>query len=444
MTSSSAPPAAGQATASRTSWPGAVVERVMSALAADFRRPTGPIVIAVILVIATLFMRGSAPGVLSGTPVLVLSILATAPVAVIRRFPATSIGLMLGASAVFVYFGRLSWPVPAIVGWLVALVACPVLLSKRAAIWAFLATELVVLFAAQSFAPRNTPWDATLAEALAVVAAWGAGEMLRSRRQSVATQAAAAQQVKVLSQRDMLARERASIARELHDVVAHHVSMIAVRAGTAPYAIPGLPEPGQEAFAEIAREARTALTELRVVLGVLRDPARASEATPQPRLGDIEALLERVRGAGTDVSWSVTGKARALPASVELCGYRVVQEAVTNAGRHAPGSQVTVTMAYEPDGLAVTVANTARAGSGAAGSDPPGADRSAPDAGPGTGFGLVGLRERVAMVGGQITTGPSAGGGFEVWALLPGAVRDEIRDETGGGVRDEARDEAAA
>jgi len=436
MTSSdSPPPTDGQAAAARISWPGSLAERVLSALAADFRRPTGPIVIAIILMIATLFTRGSAPGVLASTPVLAL--LATAPVAVIRRFPATSIGIILSASAIFVYFGRLSWPAPAIVGWLIALVACPVLLSKRAAIWAFLATEAVVLFAAQSYAPINTPWDATLAEALAVVAAWGAGEMIRSRRQSVATQAAAAEQVKVLSQRDMVARERASIARELHDVVAHHVSMIAVRAGTAPYAIDGLPEPGQEAFAEIAREARTALTELRVVLGVLRDPAKASEATPQPRLGDIEALLERVRGAGTDVAWSVTGEARVLPTSVELCGYRIVQEAVTNAGRHAPGSQVTVTMAYEPDALTVTVANTAAAGAG-----PPGAagDRAAPDAGPGTGFGLVGLRERVAMLGGQITTGPSADGGFEVRALLPDVVRDETRDAA----RDEARDEAAA
>jgi signal transduction histidine kinase len=173
------------------------------------------------------------------------------------------------------------------------------------------------------------------------------------------------------------------------------------------------------------------------VLGVLRDPAKASEATPQPRLGDIEALLERVRGAGTDVAWSVTGAARVLPASVELCGYRIVQEAVTNAGRHAPGSRVTVTMAFEAGALAVAVANTAAAGAG-----PPGAagDRPAADAGPGTGFGLVGLRERVAMLGGQITTGPSADGGFEVRALLPDVVRDEARDRAA----DEARDEAAA
>jgi signal transduction histidine kinase len=400
MTSSDSPPAAGQAAAARASWPGSLVERALSALAADFRRPTGPIVIAAILVVATLFTARPVPGGLAGTPVLAL--LATGPLAVIRRFPATAIGIVLGASAIFIYFGRLSWPLPGIGGWLIALVACPVLLSKGAAIWAFLTTEFLVLCAAQSFAPSATPWDATLAEALAVVAAWGAGEMIRSRRQSAASQAAAAEQVKELSQRDMLARERASIARELHDVVAHHVSMIAVRAGTAPYAIAGLPGPGQDAFAEIAREARTALTELRVVLGVLRDPARLSEAAPQPRLGDIGALLERVRGAGTDVAWSVAGPPRALPASVELCGYRIVQEAVTNAGRHAPGSQVTVAMAYEPDALAVTVANTAAAGS------VPG--RAAPDCGPGPGFGLVGLRERVAMLGGQVTAGPVAGG----------------------------------
>jgi signal transduction histidine kinase len=440
MTSSDSPPLAGQAAAARASWPGSLMERALSALAADFRRPTGPVVIAAILVIATLFTARSVPGLLASAPV--LAVLATGPVAVIRRFPATAIGIVLGASAIFIFFGRLSWPAPAIAGWLIALAACPVLLSKSAAIWAFLATEFLVLCAAQPLSPSDTPWDATLAEALAVVAAWGAGELIRSRRQSAVTQAAAAEQVKELSQRDVLARERASIARELHDVVAHHVSMIAVRAGTAPYAIDGLPEPGQEAFAEIAREARTALTELRVVLGVLRDPARASEATPQPRLGDIEELLERVRGAGTAVSWSVAGPARALPASVELCGYRIVQEAVTNAGRHAPGSQVTVTIAYQPDALGITVANSAAAPA-------PGG----PADGPGTGFGLVGLRERAALLGGHITAGPAAGGGFEVTAVLPAAVPAEGpgAGDAGGGQppgsaddRRAARQEAAA
>jgi signal transduction histidine kinase len=340
----------------------------------------------------------------------VLALLTTVPIAVIRRFPATAIGLVLVSSAMFLLLARLSWPVPAMAGWVIALAACPVMLSRRAAIRAFVLSEGVVLIAAASITPSSTPWDATVAEALAVVAAWGAGETLRSRRQATLDQAAAADQVRYLSERDALARERASIARELHDVVAHHVSMIAVRAGTAPYAISDLPPPGQEAFSEIAQQARTALTELRVVLGVLRDPAKAAEAAPQPQIADVAALLDRVRSAGTDVSAVLTGPVRPLPATVELCGYRIVQEAVTNAGRHAPGSRVSVRIGYEPDALTVTVSNTAVPESTRPGQREPL---------PATGYGLVGLRERVAMLRGQITAGPRDDGGFGVHAVLP-------------------------
>jgi signal transduction histidine kinase len=426
------------------------VERALGALAADYRRPTGPVVTAAILVITAMLMYQPAPGVLfSGT---LLAIAATAPVAVIRRFPAAAIGVLLSVGALYVFFGRLSWPPAAMAGWVIGLAACPVMLSKKAAIRAFLATEVVVLLAAQRFAPSDTPWDATAAEALAVVAAWGAGELIRSRRQSAATQAAAAEQVKLLSERDVVARERASIARELHDVVAHHVSMIAVRAGTAPYAIKDLPEPGQEAFAEIAREARTALTELRVVLGVLRDPARATEAAPQPRLGDVEALLERVRGTGADLTWAVTGTARSLPGSVELCGYRIVQEAVTNAGRHAPRGRVEVSIGYAESALHVVISNTAgrdgaggAAGAGGAGEAAgAGGGRGRAEESPaGTGFGLVGLRERVAMLGGQISAGPTEDGGFEVAAVLPAAAAGPPAGDEGA-AEDAAADVGAA
>jgi len=254
-----------------------------------------------------------------------------------------------------------------------------------------------------------------------VIAAWGAGEMLRSRRQSALDQAAAAQQLKYLSERDVLARERASIARELHDVVAHHVSMIAVRAGTAPYAIRDLSEPGREAFGEIAQEARTALTELRVVLGVLRDSGKASEAAPQPRITDVAALLARVRSAGTEVKEVMTGTVRPLPGSVELCAYRIVQEAVTNAGRHAPGSRVSVSVSYQPAELMVIVRNSAADAARPAQREPQ----------PVTGYGLVGLRERVAMLGGKITAGPGAEGGFAIWALLP-APPDASRPDGDG------------
>jgi signal transduction histidine kinase len=410
MTFSASPRLSGQAAsaASRTSWQGSLVERALRALAEDYRRPTGPIVIAAVLAITAGLTATTPRPALTPMTATLLALLATVPIAVIRRFPATAIGIVLAASTVFLVAGRLAWPPSAMAGWLIAVAACPVMLSRKAAIRAFVLTEAVVLLAALPV-PSVTPWDATFAEALAVVAAWGAGETLRSRRQLALQQAAAAQQLKYLSERDVLARERASIARELHDVVAHHVSMIAVRAGTAPYAISDLPESGQEAFGEIAQEARIALTELRVVLGVLRDPGRASEAVPQPRIADMAALLARVRSAGTQVAEVMTGTVRSLPGSVELCAYRIVQEAVTNAGRHAPGSRVSVSISYQPAELMVIVRNSA----------PDAARRGQREPQAATGYGLVGLRERVTMLGGKITAGPDADGGFAVWALLP-------------------------
>jgi signal transduction histidine kinase len=382
------------------------VERALSVLLADFRRPRGPVIIAVLLAGSALLALPQHWSEL-GPALPLVALAGTAPVALLRRYPAVAISVLLAAGAAFMIFARLAWPVPAIVGWLLALAACPQVLSRRGAVRALAAAELTVLTAAG--VPGASPWDATLAEGLAVIAAWGAGELLRARRQAAADQAATAAQLRDVSEREVLARERAAIARELHDVVAHHVSMIAVRAGTAPYAIDGLPGPGAAAFGEIAQQARTALTELRVVLGVLRDPGHAPEAAPQPGLADMPGLLTRARGAGTAVTSVQTGIIRPLPGSLELCGYRVVQEAVTNAGRHAPGSQVRVTLDYQRAALAVTVHNAAAAPAGPVPRDPL----------PGAGFGLTGLRERVAMLGGQLTAGPDGAGGFTVRAVLP-------------------------
>jgi signal transduction histidine kinase len=358
--------------------------------------------------------------------------------------PAAAIGTILTASAGFVLFGRLSWSVAAVAGWLIALGACPVLLPRRYAVAAIAATEAAVLLAPLGFGGNVTPWDATAAEALAVIAAWGAGEMIRARRQSAAEQAAVAGRLRYLSERAAVARERAGVARELHDVVAHHVSMIAVRAATAPYAITDLPGPGQEAFAEIADEARAALTELRVVLGALRSPDGRAEAAPQPRIADLGQLLARVSGAGTRAELITDGLARPLPGSVELCCYRVVQEALTNAGRHAPGSRVRVRVAYHPDALRIRIWNDMADDSqtaierSAATSGPPrppgGCGPRSEDHGGGRpasrrtgdgrrtsplGYGLTGLRERVTMLGGEFQAGPDADGGFLVQARLP-------------------------
>ena len=252
------------------------MERVFGMLAADYRRPLGPVVIAAVLTTAAVLESNRSDGPISATVALVLGVLATAPIAVIRRYPLASISLVLTANAAFVVLGRLSWSVAAVAGWLLTLAACPVVWPRRRAVVAVALTEVAVLLGVAGLNGNVTPWDATAAEALAVLAAWGAGEMARARRQTAAERAAVAEQVRDLRERDLLARERAGMARELHDVVAHHVSMIAVRAATAQYSVPDLSGSGRAAFDEIADEARTALTELRVVLGVLRSPDGAA------------------------------------------------------------------------------------------------------------------------------------------------------------------------
>jgi signal transduction histidine kinase len=432
------------------------VERALGLLAADYRRPTGPVIVAAMLTAASVVSTMKHNGPLALPVAMPLGVLATAPLAVARRLPGTAIGVVLLANAAFLMFGRLSWPLTAVAAWLIALGACPAMLSRARAVMAVALTETAVLAAV--FVPSSlnvTPWDATIAEALAVLAAWGAGEMLRSRRQSAAERAAAAEHLRRLSERDAIARERASMARELHDVVAHHVSMIAVRAATAPYAIDGLPPPGQAAFAEIADEARTALTELRIVLGVLRGPDGKPEAAPQPRIAAAGDLVRRMTSAGTDVTMTVTGQPRPLSAAVELCGYRIVQEALTNVGRHAPGSQVRVEIAYRDDAVHITVRDDGAGRAAGCGTPVPAvtvpaaavpaaavpaaavpaaavpaamaaATRSADEPAFGrhgavSGFGLAGLRERVAMLDGQLEAGPDEAGGFGVCALLPAA-----------------------
>jgi signal transduction histidine kinase len=401
-----------------TSWPGRLVDQALSALSTDYQRPAGPIVIAGLLAVVALLIVHSSHGPLFGFPLAVLSLAATVPVAVIRKWSGPAIALLLLANSGFILFGRLNWPVTAMIGWVIALAACPLMLRRRRAIQLLVASELVVIAAMVPRAGNSTPWDATLAEMLAVVAAWGAGELLQARRQTAIERAAAADRVRSLTERDALARERAAIARELHDVVAHHVSMIAVRAGTTPYGSPGQ---YREAFDEIAKDARTALAELRVVLGVLRDPAAVSAAAPQPSIADVQQLLDRVCGTGADVQLQVTGLARPLPASAELCGYRVVQEAVTNAGRHAPGSRVLVCLRYRPTELEISVTNSRGA------SRPPASGRE--PASPG--FGLIGLRERVGLLGGELSAGPHEDGGFTVRAVLPVAPgRAELEAES--------------
>lgn len=197
--------------------------------------------------------------------------------------------------------------------------------------------------------------------------------------------------------------ERARLARDLHDVVAHHVSLIAVRAETAPYTHPTLEAPAREVLADIAADARLALDELRGVLGILGRADGSPERAPQPSWQDIAALVHRARSAGAQVFLDGDAPEPAsVGAAVGYAAYRVVQEALTNARKHAPGLPVTVTLTTTGRLHVVRVENP----------------RTGDDRAPAGGHGLVGMRERVEALGGRLVTGP-AGDVFVVEATLP-------------------------
>ena len=201
--------------------------------------------------------------------------------------------------------------------------------------------------------------------------------------------------------------ERARIARELHDVVAHHISMIAVQAETARLATPGMPAAGAQRLSEIGDTARAGLTEMRRLLGVLRSDAQADVADrhPQPGLQQLNELLDEARDAsGAGARLILSGPPVALDPGVELAAYRIVQEALTNARRHAPGAAVDVELRYTDDALRLRIRDN---GPGPAG------DAQI------SGHGLPGMRERAAAAGGELRTGHAAGGGFLVEATLP-------------------------
>ncbi|MGW2602029.1 sensor histidine kinase [Streptomyces klenkii] len=236
--------------------------------------------------------------------------------------------------------------------------------------------------------------------------------------------------------RRTLLEERTRIARELHDVVAHHMSVITVQADSAPYRLTGLPEEAREEFASIAAAARESLTEMRRLLGVLRseDASGAgggTERAPQPGVTRIPQLVEATVRAGLPVELAMPADPLpdALPQTVDLSAYRIVQEALANVVRHAPGAATRVSVSADDAGtsLMVLVVNAAAAD---------------PDARPvetgGTGHGLVGMRERVRLVGGTLDTGPLPGGGFRVAARLPFTAGPETGPGAGPGTGPDA------
>jgi signal transduction histidine kinase len=251
---------------------------------------------------------------------------------------------------------------------------------------------------------------AVLLAALGQAAAWAG---IATRARSEATEHSAARQVIAGSLLEHTARgERARISRELHDVVAHHISMIAVQAETARLTTPDLPATGAQRLSAIGDTARSALTEMRRLLGVLREDTGDDRADlrPQPRLRQLNELIDEARDASKSTTrLIVRGAPIELDPGVELAGFRIIQEALTNSRRHAPGAAVDVELHYAPRELRVCVRDNG-----------PGPPAGPPADGPGAAsHGLLGMRERATAVGGSLRTGRDSCGGFIVEASLP-------------------------
>jgi signal transduction histidine kinase len=240
-----------------------------------------------------------------------------------------------------------------------------------------------------------------------VLTAWVLGDSMRYRRGYYAAledRAARLEAERDAQSKVAAAAERARIARELHDVIAHHVSVMVVQADGAAYALRSSPQTAETALHAISRTGRQALNEMRSLLGVLRTDGDRAQLAPVPGLGELRELLDQARAAGLAVSYTLSGAPRDLPEGAELAAYRVVQESLTNTRKHAGlAASAAVTLRYEPDGLTVQVTDDGLAS-------------STPGSG---GHGLAGMRERIEMYGGTVQAGPLEGGGFGVVARLP-------------------------
>jgi signal transduction histidine kinase len=240
------------------------------------------------------------------------------------------------------------------------------------------------------------------------VLAWVLGDSMRYRRgyyRALEERAARLERERDAQAQIAAAAERARIAREMHDVIAHNVSVMVVQADGAAFALDAEPERARQALAAISRTGRQALAEMRRMLGILRIGDDPADLAPQPGIDQLDDLLEQARATGLPVSFTVEGLPQALPRGADLAAYRVIQESLTNTRKHGGlSAAASVTLRYCQDGLMLCVADDGRGAAAVSDND---------------GHGLVGMRERVEMYGGTVRAGPRPGGGYQVTATLP-------------------------
>ena len=338
-------------------------------------------------------------GGVTGEERLVLAVagpLMAGTVAVRRRHPAVA-GIAAVLIAVIV---AIAWKPPNTVSFGIAWLCSMYALTVWTSTWVFaVGAALLTVPTLVSVAIRGEPKGGASFAVIALAAMLLVRRVVGDRERRVQI----AERERDLAAREAVVEERARIARELHDVIAHHVSMIVLQAGAERRVLDGANTSTREVLETVERTGRSALTEMRRLLGMLRGDAN-DPLTPQPGLTDVPTLVGQLREAGLPVELHVEGEPSELPVGIELSAYRIVQEALTNALKHAGEASATVNIRYGSDSLELEIADD-------------GTGTSTPV--PSGGHGLVGIRERVALYGGRLDAGRRPGGGFTVRVLLP-------------------------
>ncbi len=335
-----------------------------------------------------------------------------------RRSRPVGTGLVIGAARVaYDWIGLGFAPIP-----LGPAIAVYTVIDRRGPVWRWLTVALVAagLTISEATPGHNEPYDAIF-QALIFLTAWAAGTLSRAKRVSLREAHSRADRAEAELDRQAsraAAAERVRIARELHDVVAHHVSLMAVQSEAAASLLPEHPVDACRCVDVIGQTARQALTELRRLLGVLRGPAEQADVAPAASLADLDEVLAKVRAAGLPVDFEITGPHCALAPGIELTAFRIVQEALTNTLRHAGAAKAVVRICYEPGFVTLSVADSGPPQDIAVASRNGGSPTAPGLVLADSGFGLAGIAERVASCGGNLAVGPTEAG-FALTARLP-------------------------
>ncbi|MBO0870453.1 MAG: sensor histidine kinase [Micromonosporaceae bacterium] len=394
--------------------------------------PVVAVVVAVVELVGTHYaaQRGGTALTPAGYGLLLVG-----PVALLGRTRWPAAVLVVTVASTVLFYG-LGFPYGPVFLSMVVAVLGAVARGYRVLAWACAFGGLVAYFLLYLAVQRTWPgWTWATAHIEGVIGILVVAEAARFHRQRVARQ----RQARAELDRRQASEERLRIAQELHDVLAHNISLINVQAGVALHLMDRRPEQARTALATIKQASKEALNEMRSALAVLRGD-RLAPRSPTPGLDRLDELTGRVESAGLPVRTTVSGAARALPVGVDFAAYRIVQEALTNVYRHAHAGEARVELGYEPDRLTVTVSDDGTGAEpepdladGGPGSRPkvpsPGRDASresepsesrAEEAGTtGSGSGIPGMRQRATALGGGLTAGSAPGGGFRVTAWFP-------------------------